>query len=86
MTLTAKKSSTSNTMMELDMREHNAMSRKELLNQLIDNIELSIEQMDAFIQQDGIDLGRGLIYSLFTDLLEKLEDELCRITEDPEFV
>ena len=86
MTLTAKKSTTSNTMMELDMREHNAMSRKELLNQLIDNIELSIEQMDAFIQQDGIDLGRGLIYSLFTDLLEKLEDELCRITEDPEFV
>lgn len=83
MTLTAKKSTTSNTMMELDMREHNAMSRKELLNQLIDNIELSIEQMDTCEAKPD---DRDRIYSTFTDLLEKLEDELCRITEDPEFV
>lgn len=83
MTLTAKKSTTSNTMMELDMRERNAMSRKELLNQLIDNIELSIEQMDTCEAKPD---DRDRIYSTFTDLLEKLEDELCRITEDPEFV
>ena len=83
MTLTAKKSTTSNTMMELDMREHNAMSRKELLNQLIDNIELSIEQMDTCEAKPD---DRDRIYSTFTDLLEKLEDELGRITEDPEFV
>ena len=83
MTLTAKKSTTSNRMMELDMRERNAMSRKELLNQLIDNIELSIEQMDTCEAKPD---DRDRIYSTFTDLLEKLEDELCRITEDPEFV
>lgn len=65
------------------MRERNAMSRKELLNQLIDNIELSIEQMDTCEAKPD---DRDRIYSTFTDLLEKLEDELCRITEDPEFV
>lgn len=80
---TAKKRTTSNTMMELDMRERNAMSRKELLNQLIDNIEQSIEQMDSC---EATPDDRDRIYSRFTDLLEKLEDELCRITEDPEFV
>lgn len=65
------------------MRERNAMSRKELLNQLIDNIEQSIEQMDSC---EATPDDRDRIYSRFTDLLEKLEDELCRITEDPEFV
>jgi hypothetical protein len=63
-------------------REYNAISRKALLNQLIDQIETSIELMDTSeAKPDDADA----IYAEFTGLLEKLEDELCSLTEDPEF-
>lgn len=63
-------------------RERNAVSRKALLNQLIDQLEASIELMDT---SEAMPDNRDVIYAEFTGLLEKLETELCRLLDGPEF-